>query len=103
MNREWTDKRIDDFADRADRFEANIDRRFGKVDQRFDRFEGDVNRRFDKVDKWFDKADAVENERFAGVHAELATVSSKMDKMNRRVMSGLITLVGAVIIKVFLG
>ncbi len=92
MDREWTDKRTDDLADRVGRFEADVKDRFDKVDARFD-----------KVDERFDRADAVEGARFAAVHAELATVSAKMDRMNRRVTSGLVTVVGAVIIKVFLG
>ena len=58
MDREWTDKRMDDFAGRVDRFEANVDGRFDKVDRRFDRFETDVDGRFDKVDRRFDKIDA---------------------------------------------
>ena len=32
MDREWTDKRTDDLADRVGRFEANVDQRFDKVD-----------------------------------------------------------------------
>jgi hypothetical protein len=39
MDREWTDKRVDDFADRDDRFEANVGKRFDKVDERFDKLE----------------------------------------------------------------
>jgi flagellar capping protein FliD len=78
MDREWTDKRTDDLADRLGRFEGNVDQRFDKVDQRFDRFEAKVDQRFEKLD-------------------------SKMDKMTRRLTQGLITVVGAVFIKVFLG
>jgi hypothetical protein len=50
MEDDWTDKRMDDFADRVGRFEANVDRRFDKVDSRIDRFEGDVDRRFDRLE-----------------------------------------------------
>jgi hypothetical protein len=32
MEGEWTDRRMDDFAARVDRFEASVDRRFDKVD-----------------------------------------------------------------------
>ncbi len=92
----WTDERLDDAADRLTRFEAN-------VDNRFDRLERGVDHRFDKMDAQFERADAVEGARFAAVHAEIATFTSKMDKLNRRVTSGLLTVVAAVIIKVFLG
>jgi hypothetical protein len=37
MDREWTDKRMDDFADRVDRFEGNVDRRFDKIETKLDR------------------------------------------------------------------
>jgi hypothetical protein len=57
MDHEWTDKRMDDFADRVDRFEANVDRRFDKVDERFDRFEAEVDRCFDKVDARFERVE----------------------------------------------
>jgi hypothetical protein len=93
MDREWTDKRMDDFA-------TGVDRRFDQVDKRFDRFEASVDRRFDQ-------ADALEKERFAAVHAELAVVSKKTDKVIWILISGfgsiLATTVGAVVIKVFLG
>jgi hypothetical protein len=36
MDREWTDKRVDDFADRVDRFEENVDKRFDKLDAKLD-------------------------------------------------------------------
>jgi hypothetical protein len=44
MDREWTDKPMDDFADRVDRFEANVERRFDQVDRRFDRVEAKLDR-----------------------------------------------------------
>lgn len=78
MDREWTDKRMDDFV-------KGVDHRFDEVGERFDRFEGSVDRRFDKVDRQFEKLD------------------TKIDKMSRRLTTGLVTIVGAVIIKVFLG
>ena len=37
MDREWTDKRMDDFAGRVYRFEASVDKRFDQVDKRFDK------------------------------------------------------------------
>jgi hypothetical protein len=48
MDREWTDKRVDDFA-------KGVDRRFEQVDARFDRFERSVDRRFDKLESKIDK------------------------------------------------
>lgn len=48
MDRDWTDKRMDDFAGRVDRFEAN-------VDKRFDKFEADVDRRFDTMETKLDR------------------------------------------------
>ncbi len=53
MEDEWTDKRMDDFADRVGRFEGDVKERFDKVDQRFDRFEVDVKENFAKVDARF--------------------------------------------------
>ena len=43
MDREWTDKRMDDFADRVGRFEGDVKDRFDKVDERFDRVEGRID------------------------------------------------------------
>ena len=92
MEDEWTDKRMNDFADRVGRFEGDVKERFDTVDQRFGRFEGDVKENFAKVDRRFDK-----------VEADFKELGGKIDKMTRRFTGGLITVVGAVIIKVFLG
>jgi DNA anti-recombination protein RmuC len=81
MEEEWTNKRMNDFAGRVDRFE------------------GDVKERFDRVDRQFDKVD----NRFDKVEADSKELGGKIDKMTRRLTGGLITVVGAVIIKVFLG
>jgi peptidoglycan hydrolase CwlO-like protein len=81
MEDERTEKRMNDFAGRADRFE------------------GDVKERFDRVDREFDKVDA----RFDKVEADSKELGGKIDKMTRRLTGGLITVVGAVIIKGFLG
>jgi hypothetical protein len=98
MDSEWTDKRMNDFVGRVGRFEGDVkerfdrvDREFDKVDLRFDRFEGDVKKGFAKVDGRFDK-----------VEADSKELGGKIDKMTRRLTGGLITVVGAVIIKVFL-
>jgi uncharacterized protein YjbJ (UPF0337 family) len=99
MEDEWTDKRLNDFAGRVGRFEGDVKERFDRVDQRFDRFEGGVKENFAKVDARFDNVDA----RFDGVEADSKELGGKIDKMTRRLTGGLITVVGAVIIKVFLG
>lgn len=44
MDREWTDKRMDDFADRVGRFEVDVKYRFDKVDLRFDKLESKLDR-----------------------------------------------------------
>jgi len=36
MDRDWTDKRMDDFASRVDRFEANVNRKFDKLESKVD-------------------------------------------------------------------
>jgi hypothetical protein len=75
MERDWSDKRMDDFADRVDRFEANVDKRFDKVDGRFDKVDAQVDARFDKVE-------------------------SKLDTTNRTIWGGIIA---AVVVKFLLG
>lgn len=54
MDREWTDKRMDDFARGVDRRFDEVDRRFNEVDRRFT----EVDRRFDKVDSRFDRIES---------------------------------------------
>jgi hypothetical protein len=85
-----TDKRIDDLSDRVGRFEDNVDRRFDKVDRRFERFEDDVDTRFDKVDA-----------QFAGLATkeELAKIDVRLDKWGKIVSSGVVVIVGGVILK----
>lgn len=98
MEDERTDKRIVDLTGRVGRFEGSVKERFDQVDGRFDRFEGDVKVNFAKVDARFDKVDA----RFDKVEAGSKELGKKIDKMTHLLMSGLITIVGAVIIKVFI-
>lgn len=102
MDRDWTDKRMDDFAGRVDRFEASVDRRFDEVDRRFN----EVDRRFDEVDKRFDKidrrfervderferADQIERERFGRIEARL-------DRWGRLIGGGVVTISAAVVAK----
>jgi uncharacterized membrane protein len=96
MDREWTDKRLDDLADRVGRFEGNVDRRFDKVDDRFEKAEVVTKERFEK-------ADALEKERFAAVHAELAVASKKADKMNWTLIGGVATILATSVGKILLG
>jgi hypothetical protein len=118
MDREWTDKRMNDFA-------GGVDRRFDEVDRRFDRFEADVKDRFAKVDRQFeqaevvtkerfdkaevvtnerfDKADVLEKERFAAVHAELAIASKKADKMNWTLIGGFVSVLATIVGKILVG
>jgi hypothetical protein len=81
----WSDERLDDDADRLGRLEANVDQRF------------------DKVDRQFEKADAAQKAGFAAVKVEIAVVSAKMDKMNRAMVSGLVTILAAVVGKFLIG
>jgi uncharacterized protein YjbJ (UPF0337 family) len=89
MEEESTNKRMNDFAGRVDRFEGDVkerfdrvDREFDKVDQRFDRFEGDVKENFAKVDARFDK------------------LEGKVDSTNRTIWAGIFV---AVIVKIIFG
>jgi uncharacterized protein YjbJ (UPF0337 family) len=82
MEDEWTDKRMNDFAGRVDRFEGDVKERFDRVDQRFDRFEGDVKENFAKVDARFDK------------------LEGKVDSTNRTIWAGIFV---AVVVKIIFG
>lgn len=103
MDRDWTDKRTDDLVDRFDRFEGNVDRRFDKVDERFDK----VDARFDKVEARAEarsmKVEANAKERSATSDAAIALLGEKMDKMNRNVIGGLVTILAGVAAKFLLG
>ena len=118
MDREWTDKRMDDFAKsvdhrfdqvdhRFDRFERSVDRRFDKVDHRFDRFERSIDRRFDQAEaagkNRFTVADALEKERFAAVQDQLAAASKKTDRMIWTLIGAFVSTLATVIGKVLLG
>jgi hypothetical protein len=74
MDREWTDKRADDLAERVGRFEGDVKERFDKVDQRFD-----------KADQRFDSLEVETKAGFAYAAAEskadLAKLDTKMDKI----------------------
>jgi archaellum component FlaC len=103
MENDWTDKRMDDFADRVDRFEANVDRRFDKVDERFDkvderfdRFEADVDRRFDKVDEDIKAASARSD-------AQFEALGTKIDRLSYRMWTPWIAIAGVLIAKIIFG
>jgi tetrahydromethanopterin S-methyltransferase subunit G len=89
MDREWTDKRMDDFVDRFGRFEGDVKERFDRVDARFDRLEGSVDARFGKIDARFEKVD----ERFDRLEA-------KVDTTNRTIWAGIFV---AVVVKILFG
>ena len=44
MDREWTDKRMDDFVERVGRFEVDVKYRFDKVDARFDKLDSKLDK-----------------------------------------------------------
>jgi hypothetical protein len=98
-----TDKRIDDLAARVGRFEERVGQFEGRVggfenrvDQRFERLE-------DKLDLRFEKVEADAKERSAKSDAAIGALGEKIDGMSRWLMRGLVTIVGAVIIKAFVG
>jgi hypothetical protein len=101
MDREWTDKRMDDFAGGVNRRFDEVDTRFDRVERRFDRFEDQIEKQFGKVDSRFGKVEADTKEGFAKNEAAIASLGEKMDKMSRKLMSGMFTVVLAVILKLF--
>ena len=92
MDREWTDKRMDDFVDRVGRFEGDVKERFDKVDARFDRVEA----QFDKVDDRFARVD----DRFDKVDDRFDRLEGKIDATNRTIWAGIFV---AVMVKVLFG
>jgi hypothetical protein len=96
MDREWNDKRMDDFADRVDRFEGNVDRRFDQVDRRFDKVEARAEERSAEVE-------ANAKERSARSDAAIASLGEKIERMNRNLVSGFVTLFAAVAAKFLIG
>jgi hypothetical protein len=96
METSSTDKRIDDLAGRVGRFEGRVGGFERRVDQRFERLE-------DKLDVRFEKVEADAKERSAKSDAAIGVLGEKIDGMSRWLMRGLVTIVGAVIIKAFVG
>jgi uncharacterized protein YdcH (DUF465 family) len=94
MDREQTDKRIDDFAKSVDQRFDQVDQRFDQVDQRFDRFEGSVDRRFDKIDARIDRSEAEMKAGFAAAAVQSRAASEKLDDrmaaMNRTVWAAIV-------------
>jgi hypothetical protein len=97
MERNSTDKRIDDLADRVGRFES-----------RFERFEVKVEAGFEKVARFdkmvtkdeFEIAASDTKERFAKVEDSIAALSHKVETTNRTLLGGIIV---AVAIKFLFG
>lgn len=65
MEDEWTDKRMDDFADRVGRFEGEVKGRFDRVDAQFEKVDG----RFDKLEA---KVDATNRTIWCGIFVAVA-------------------------------
>jgi hypothetical protein len=99
MEDERSEKRIDDLAGRADRFEADVKTRFDKVDREFAKADHRRERFEDKVDERFDKVD----ERFKGVASkeDLAKLGARLDNWGKIITGGVVTIVSAVILKMF--
>jgi hypothetical protein len=101
MERNPTDKRIDDLSGRVDRFED-------KVDRRFERFEDSVDARFDKVDARFDtvltkdefkRAEKVQTMRFEFIAARMTEIDGRLDKWGKTMAGAVVTIAVGVILK----
>jgi phage shock protein A len=92
METSSTDKRLDEFSDRQDRFEKNVDRRFEAVDRRFDSVDRRFERFEDKVDARFD---------LTATKEQLEKLDARFDRWGKIVSGGTVTIVAAVILKVF--
>jgi hypothetical protein len=112
MERNPTDKRIDDLSDRAGRFEGKVDQRFDKIDRRFERFEDKVDARFerfeDKVDARFDtvltkdefaRAEKVQTIRFESIAAQMAEIDARLDKWGKTMAGAAVAIAVGVILK----
>jgi hypothetical protein len=97
MEKNPTDRRIDDLALRGDRFEADVKDRFDKVDRDFVKVDGRFERFEDKVDVRFDKVEARLGEM--ATKDQLAEINARFDKWGKIVTSGVVTIVAAVILK----
>jgi hypothetical protein len=102
--------KVDERFDKVDERFDKVDERFEKVDERFDK----VDERFEKVDERFDKVDdrfvtkaqfemaaSETKERFGRVEASIAGLGEQLDRMNRTITGSFLTIVAAVIIKLF--
>ena len=84
MERNPTDKRIDDLAGRVGQFE-----------RRFERFEDKVDGRFDKVDGRFkEMADEMATKQ------DIAYLAARLDKWGRNINRGVFAIAVGVILKV---
>ena len=78
MERNPTDERIDELADRVGRFEG-----------RFERFEAKVDAKFDKVDERFEAVATKE---------DVARIDTRLDEWGKTVKAGVATIVVAVVL-----
>lgn len=101
MERNPTDKRIDDLSGRVDRFEDKIGQRFDKVDRRFERFEDNVDARFDTVltKDEFTRAEKVQTIRFEFVAAQMAEIDARLDKWGKTMAGAVVAIAVGVILK----
>jgi hypothetical protein len=86
METSSTDRRLDDFSDRLGRFEDRVDDRFDKT----------------VTKEQFEMATAETKERFGRVEASITGLGERMDDMNRTITGSFLTIVAAVIIKLFI-
>jgi phage shock protein A len=94
MERNPTDKRIDDLSGRVDRFED-------KVDRRFERFEDKVDARFDTVltKDEFATAEKVQTIRFEFIAAQMAEIDARLDKWGKTMAGAVVAIAVGVILK----
>jgi hypothetical protein len=91
MERDWTDKRMDDFADRVGRFEANVDARFDRIDARFATVASKEQ---------LEKVEEVQTERFGLLMARMDKVDARLNRWGKVMSSGVVIIATAVILKV---
>jgi hypothetical protein len=106
-----TDRRIDDLAARADRFEGDVkvrfdkmDREFAKADHRRERFEDKVEERFERV-ATKEELSVLQREvdvRFAAVDARFDKLEARFDDWGKVVVGGVATIVVAIVSAVVL-
>jgi transposase len=91
MEDERSEKRIDDLAGRADRFETDVKVRFDKVDRELAKADHGRERFEDKVDARFDKM---------ATNEQVDAINCRLDNWGKVITTGVVVIVGAVISKV---